>query len=140
MSIVLSDDPACINWSELAVVFQRAPLGNRDPDTLRTTFVNSGVRCFAFDGSVIVGAGRSITDHVRYAMVLDVVVLPEYQGQGIGTKIMTHLADRSGAENLVLHAAPGKEAFYELLGYRRMKTAMARFADPESKRQLGYIE
>jgi aralkylamine N-acetyltransferase len=89
---------------------------------------------------VVVGAGRAITDWVNYAVIFDVVLLPEYQGKGIGKRIMIWLAEHFQARNILLHAVPGKERFYEGLGYRRMKTAMGRFADPETKRQQGYIE
>jgi GNAT superfamily N-acetyltransferase len=137
---VLSDDITTVDWNRLAAVFERAPLGKRDPETLRETFRNSGVRCFALDDGLLVGAGRAITDWVNYALILDVVVLPEYQGKGIGKRIMKYLAERSKAKNVLLHSVPGKEQFYKALGYRRMKTAMGLFADPETKQQQGYIE
>ncbi|MBI5383307.1 MAG: GNAT family N-acetyltransferase [Verrucomicrobia bacterium] len=140
MAILLSDDITTVDWNHLAVVFERAPLGKRDPVILRETFLNSGVRCFALENGSLVGAGRAITDWVNYAVILDVVVLPEYQGQGTGKRIMKFLAERSKAKHVLLHSVPGKERFYEKLGYRRMKTAMGLFADPETKRQQGYIE
>ena len=43
-------------------------------------------------------------------------------------------------ERTPLHSAPGKEGFYECLGYRGMKTAMALFANPERAQELKYIE
>ncbi len=137
---VLSDDITTVDWNRLAAAFERAPLGKRDPETLRETFRNSGVRCFALDDGLLVGAGRAITDWVNYAVILDVVLLPEYQGKGIGKRIMKYLAERSKAKNVLLHSVPGKEQFYKALGYRRMKTAMGLFADPGAKRQQGYIE
>jgi len=39
-----------------------------------------------------------------------------------------------------LFAAPGKEGFCERLSCRRRKTAMAKFADPQSVRERGLIE
>ena len=136
----LSDNIDDIDWDRLALIFKRAPLGDRDPAVLREVFKNSGVRCFAWDKKELVGAGRAITDEIRYAVIFDVVVLPEYQGKGIGKQIMTFLADRSKAANILLHAVPGKEAFYRKLGYRKMTTAMARFENPEVQHERGYIE
>jgi ribosomal protein S18 acetylase RimI-like enzyme len=86
------------------------------------------------------GAGRALTDGVRFAVIFDVVVLPEYQGRGIGKQIMAFLAERSKAPNILLHAVHGKEGFYRKLGYRKMTTAMARFENPDAQRQRGYIE
>jgi aralkylamine N-acetyltransferase len=137
---VLSEDLSKIDWIVLADIFRRAPLGERDPVRLRRIFEQSTVHCFAWRGSELVGAGRAISDRISYAAIFDVVVAPEHQGSGIGTEIMQFLARTAGAANIILHAAPGKEAFYAKLGYRKMKTAMARFSNPELQERSGYIE
>jgi predicted N-acetyltransferase YhbS len=41
---------------------------------------------------------------------------------------------------VMLFAAPGKEAFYERFGFRKMKTAMAIMPNPEERREKGFIE
>lgn len=140
MIATLTDDPNAIDWERLAFVFKRAPLGERAPARLKQTFENSTVRCFAWDDRELIGAGRAISDGIAYAAIFDVVLLPAYQGKGIGRQIMTFLAERSKAANIVLPAVPGKEEFYRKLGYRRMKTAMACFANPERQAELGYSE
>ena len=140
MTIILSSDITAVDWNQLAQVFELAPLGKRNPETLHITFQNSGVRCFVFDDSILIGAGRAITDGVNYAVIFDVVLLPEFQGKGIGKQIMQYLAEHAKAKNILLHSVPGKEGFYEKLGYRKMKTAMGLFADPAIKQQQGYIE
>jgi aralkylamine N-acetyltransferase len=140
MDTTFSDDPTPVDWDRLSLIFKRAPLGDRDAAGLREVFQNSGVRCFAYHGSELIGAGRAITDRVRYAVIFDVVLLPEHQGRGIGKKIMSFLTERSKAANVLLHAVPGKEMFYQKLGFRMMKTAMARFENPEAQRRWGYIE
>ncbi|HXB02047.1 MAG TPA: GNAT family N-acetyltransferase [Opitutaceae bacterium] len=140
MNTVLNDDISAIDWDQLAFIFKMAPLGERVPAKLKETFINSGVRCFAWHGEDLIGAGRAITDSIAYAVIFDVVLLPAYQGRGIGKQIMMFLAERSKAANVLLHSVPGKEEFYRKLGYRRMKTSMGRFANPEKQCQLGYIE
>lgn len=140
MSIEFSEEMEGVNWERLAEVFLRAPLGRRDPGKLREVFQNSLIRCFVRDGAELIGAGRAITDGVRYTVIFDVVVLPEYQGRGIGRQIMKFLSDRSKAETALLFAAPGKEGFYTKLGYRKMKTALAKFPNPDGHQKAGYIE
>jgi aralkylamine N-acetyltransferase len=140
MSIEFTEEMEAINWERLSEVFLRAPLGKREPGKLREVFQNSPIRCFVWDGGALIGAGRAITDGVRYSVIFDVVVLPEYQGRGIGKQIMTFLADRSKAESALLFAVPGKEGFYSKLGYRRMKTAMAKFPNPDGHQKAGYID
>lgn len=140
MRIRFSDDSTQIDWETLAVIFKRAPLGDRQPEKLREAFTRSSVRCFVWDGDHLIGAGRALTDGVTFATIFDVALLPEYQRKGIGSRIMEHLAAAAKAPNLILHAVPGKEAFYRKLGFRKMTTAMARFSNPEKQREHGYIE
>ena len=140
MDIRLSDDPAAISWPELARVIELAPLGRRDPGKLEIAFSNSRVRCFAHDGQKLIGAGRAISDGALRAAIFDLVVLPEYQGRGIGTRILKYLLDRTGAEIVMLFANPGKESFYDRFGFRKMKTAMAIMPNPDLQRAKGLIE
>jgi ribosomal protein S18 acetylase RimI-like enzyme len=140
MSVEFTDDLGVVDWVRLSEVFKRAPLGNRNPDKLQEVFQNSPIRCFVWDGGELIGAGRAITDGVRYSVIFDVVLLPEYQGRGIGKQIMDFLADRSKAPSILLYAVPKREGFYAKLGYRKMKTAMAKFPDPEMQQKSGYIE
>ncbi len=143
MAVELSERMEGIEWNRLALVFQRAPLGDRNPAKLQQAFQNSQIRCFVWDASVLVGASRALADGVFHTMIFDVVLLPEYQGRGLGKEIMKFLADRSMAPHILLYAAPGKEGFYSKLGYRKMKTAMTKYLDPEMERrhqQMGHIE
>jgi aralkylamine N-acetyltransferase len=140
MGAAFTEDLSAIDWVKLARIFELAPLGVRDPGKLRETFTNSSARCFVWHEGELIGAGRAITDGIAYAAIFDVVLLPEYQGKGIGRQMMTFLAERSKAGNIILHSVPGKEEFYRKLGYCMMKTAMGRFANPEKQRLLGYIE
>ena len=140
MDIQLSGDIGKVSWDELARVVELAPLGKKDPKKLELAFRNSLVRCFAYDGAQLIGAGRAISDGVWRAAIYDVVVLPEYQGKGIGTKIIRYLVQKVNVDVIMLFAAPGKEIFYNKLGFRKMKTAMALMSDPELRREKGFIE
>ena len=80
----------------------------------------------ARDGGKIVGMGRMLFDYGYTAYLGDVIVRPEYQGQGIGTMIVTALKDKvmEAAEPgdkimFILGAAKGKEAFYEQFGFKK---------------------
>jgi ribosomal protein S18 acetylase RimI-like enzyme len=140
MDIRLSSDIDNVSWQELARVVELAPLGKRDPGKLETAFRNSSIRCFAFDQERLVGAGRAISDGIWRAAIFDVVVLPEFQGKGIGTTIMRYLVEAANVDVIMLYTAPGKEDFYKKLGFRKMQTAMAIMPDPELRRQKGFIE
>lgn len=140
MNVTLERCTESVDWDALALVFERAPLGARDPEKLRRAFEKSHRVCFAYDGQALIGAGRVISDGEYYAAIYDVVVLPEYQGQNVGTRIMTALLEDLPPGPILLFAVPGKEAFYERFGFHRLKTGMARFANPDSARRRGFIE
>ena len=72
----------------------------------------------------VIGIGRIVGDGVTICYIQDVIVLPEYQGKGIGTAIMKHLIAhirKNGFENtritIGLFAAKEKEDFYEKFGF-----------------------
>ncbi|MBI5848871.1 MAG: GNAT family N-acetyltransferase [Nitrospirae bacterium] len=140
MDIQLADDVENISWEELARVIELAPLGKRDIVKLETAFRNSEMRCFAYHDEKLIGAGRGISDGALRAAIYDVVVLPQYQGKGIGTMIMEYLLVRANAEITMLFANPGKEPFYGRIGFHKMKTAMAITDNPELLRAKGMIE
>jgi len=141
MKITFSTDIDTISWKALASVFELAPLGKkRDPDKLETAFRNSQLSVFVFDGMVLVGAGRALSDGVWRAAIYDVALLPEYQGKGLGSQIIRHLIQAANVDLVMLFAAPGKEDFYEQFGFRKMKTAMAIMPHEDDARQRGLIE
>ena len=78
------------------------------------------------DKGKIVAMGRMLFDFGYTAYLGDVIVRPEYQGQGIGRLIVESLIDRtmdSAFEDervmFILGAAKDKEVFYEKLGFHR---------------------
>ena len=82
---------------------------------------------YVIDGNTV-GMARAVTDYGYMSLIADVIVMPEYQGQGIGKLMVTNLLNRikdslePGEETLVeLLAAPGKTAFYEKFGFKVKK-------------------
>lgn len=130
-----------IDWVRAADVFRRAPLGIRDPKKLQRAFENSDLVCFACHEDLLVGMARALSDGEYQAAVYDLVVLPEYQGRGIGRQIMTAIHQRLPVRTTILYVVPGKEPIYRKLGYSKMLTAMARrVEDIDTFRNQGYIE
>ena len=70
----------------------------------------------------VVAMARVIGDSGLVYYVQDVIVLPEHQGQGIGTRlmdaVMAYLRTHVSPNSVVgLMAANGKESFYEKYGF-----------------------
>lgn len=124
--VVYRTENVAIDWDEAVDVFLRAPLGKRkrDAEQLRRAFESSYAVLFVFDSCKLIGLGRALCDGEYQAAVYDVVLLPEYQGEGIGREMMRRLCDQLPVANIILYAVPGCEGFYEKCGFRRMRTAM----------------
>ena len=81
---------------------------------------NSWLVVSAYDGNKLVGFGRVVTDLVLHAMIFDMIVLPDYQGRGIGTKILSRLVNKclgQGIRDIQLFCAKSKRVFYEKNGF-----------------------
>lgn len=140
MPIVWSSSIENFDWNELAALYRAAPLGNKNPDALKTAFTNSMFRCFAYENGALVGVGRALADGTDCSYICDVAVLPSHQGTGLGKEIVANLVGLSkGHKKIILYAVPGTEPFYKKLGFKRMSTAMAIFENQELAKERGYV-
>lgn len=90
------------------------------PEELEKANAGSTFVLAAYDNGKLVGFGRVVSDMVLHAMVYDMIVLPEYQGRGIGSTILNALVQRCQAHNIrevQLFCAKGKRSFYERNGF-----------------------
>jgi ribosomal protein S18 acetylase RimI-like enzyme len=81
---------------------------------------NSWYTVSAYVQDVLVGFGRVITDGRMHAMIYEVIVDPEFQQQGYGTRIVDMLVIKcleANIHDIQLFSAPGKQSFYEKLGF-----------------------
>jgi GNAT superfamily N-acetyltransferase len=129
-----------VDWGIVSSTLQRVGMAYYEPGVHRQAFENSHTTVFVYDGEQLVGFGRAISDDAYQAAVYDMAVVPEYQGQGIGSTIMKQILNRLGHCNVILYAAIGKEPFYEKTGLRRMKTGMALFKNPSEMQKKGFTE
>jgi GNAT superfamily N-acetyltransferase len=74
----------------------------------------------AYDDNRLVGFGRLVSDGILHAMIYELIVLPEYQGQGIGGMILEKLVaicKEAGIRDIQLFCAAGKREFYKKRGF-----------------------
>jgi ribosomal protein S18 acetylase RimI-like enzyme len=103
-------------------------------------FFNSKFKCFVFEQTKLVGAGRALADGIDCAYICDVAIHPDYQGVGLGRKIIeTLIAKSAGHKKILLYAMPGKQAFYQKLGFKKMNTAMAIFSNEKNAIDVGLL-
>jgi hypothetical protein len=79
-SISWTHDLARIDWDELAALYRAAQLGDKSAGDLKLVFINSMFRAFAFEGDVLVGAGRALADGRDCSYLCDIAVMRSHQG------------------------------------------------------------
>ena len=113
--------PCAIEYRDLY-----APTGwndeyNFSPEDLKKSIANSWYAMSAFDSGKLVGFGRVIADGVHHALIVDIIVRPEYEAIGISTAIVNGLVKKCREEkirDIRLFAADDKYRFYEKHGFK----------------------
>lgn len=94
------------------------------PEFLNGIMEGSALFAGAFLNKKMIGMGRALSDLASDAYIQDVAVLKEFQGKGIGGKIIQTLIaglKERGVDWIGLIAEPGTTDFYERLGFLPLK-------------------
>jgi ribosomal protein S18 acetylase RimI-like enzyme len=129
-----------IDWDLVSDILKNVGMAYFEGEVHKKAFENSYTVVFVFDEDKLIGFGRAISDGAYQAAIYDIAILPQYQGKNIGSIIVRSIVKCSPQCNFILYAAPGKEAFYEKLDFRKMKTGMAMFLDSEKMQEKGFTE
>lgn len=140
MNIKVQKDCSNIDWNEVRNIIKNVGMSYVDANIHKTSFENSFTVVFIFDDENLIGFGRAISDGIRQASIYDVAILPEYQGKGIGKLILENIINNTPTCNFILYASPGKEGFYDTLGFRKLKTGMGLFTNMERMKSRNFIE
>lgn len=104
--------------------------GTRDIKVIKEALNNTLYSVSIYDDNKIIGYGRIIGDKTIFLYIQDIMVIPEYQGQKVGTKIMNTLLAKVDEYKKVnpnirtyLGASKGKEKFYEKFGFKTRSNA-----------------
>lgn len=106
---------------KVATGFRNRPIGQ-----VEQALKNDLFDVVAIVNNDVVGMGRLVGDGVMYWYLQEIIVLPEYQGNGIGTSIVNYLFDyiknhteHGNFTSVGLTAAEGKETFYRRFGFQK---------------------
>ncbi len=123
-----------VNWKKISELFRLVNWGERELKEIEKSFRKSSVTCFVKDENEIIGFGRTVDDGKYYALLVDIVIHPNYQSKGIGKSIVNELRNRlDGYDFITLTAAPNKEGFYQKLGWKKQKSA---YIFPKDEKQI----
>ncbi|MEP3209886.1 MAG: GNAT family N-acetyltransferase [Maribacter sp.] len=80
--------------------------------------------CFGMytDAKQQIGFARIVTDFVFFGNIMDVIIDPEYQGKGLGKKLVEFMLQHDAIKSLQTITLKTKDAhsFYEKYGFQRV--------------------
>jgi predicted N-acetyltransferase YhbS len=101
-------------------VYRSSTLGEHRPvddrEAMRGMLAAANLVVTAWDGDVLVGVARSLSDFVFCTYLADLAVRLEYQRGGIGKELLRRTQKASKAASVFLFAAPAAVSYYEHLG------------------------
>lgn len=115
MEYIVEDQTLCAS-AFLSFVQQIWP-GNYDVERTQAA-LSKTLNITAYDGQKLVGCLRILSDGCYFGTITELLVLPAYQQQGIGSRLL-QLAKESTPTMLYFGAQPGVESFYEQNGCQR---------------------
>ncbi len=105
-------------------LFRSAGWGEPPYDLAETSLRNSYATFSVVDGDTVIAMSRLLGDGGMAFFLKDLVVSPDYQGQGIGAVLLSHMEAyiasqlrESWSARFQLMSAKGKDGFYRKMGY-----------------------
>ncbi len=112
-------------YDEIAILALYASVGwtayTDDPEALKKGFENSLLTLGAHENGKLLGLIRVVGDGHTVVFIQDILVFPEYQRHGIGTRLLQTVLDRFSNVRQVQLATddtPKTTAFYRSIGLR----------------------
>ena len=106
-----------LNASTFITFVNRVWPGDYDLDKTQAALSRT-LNITAYDEKELVGCLRILSDGYFFGTITELLVLPEYQKRGIGSKLL-QLAKDNTPTMLYFGAQPGVEPFYERNGCQR---------------------
>ena len=123
--IHFSDRPTEINISQLQNLFNIAAFWAKDRsiEDLSKAIANSNPVVSVWNQKQLIGFARATSDGVYRATIWDVVIHPEYQGKGLGIKLVeTILVHPIMQVERVYLMTTHQQKFYEKIGFQSNTT------------------
>ena len=117
-----------LDLGQVTALYQASTLGERrpidDPAIVRSMLEHANLVVTAWDGELLVGISRTLTDFAYVGYLADLAVRESHQRQGIGLALIHKTRERMGLRSmLVLLAAPGAVDYYIRVGFKRHDSA-----------------
>ena len=89
---------------------------------LANAIQNSWYSMSIYDSDKLIGFGRVIADGVHHALIVDLIIHPDYQSKGFGSRLLDKLVSKckkNKIRDIQLFSAKDKYSFYEKFGFEK---------------------
>ena len=108
-------------------LYRASTLGERRPvddrERMRCMLANANLVVTAWEGGLLVGISRSVTDFAYATYLSDLAVRLSHQRLGIGKELMRITQREGGQATVILLAAPKAVDYYPHVGFTRHDSA-----------------
>ncbi len=123
-----------LDTNQVIDLYSASSLGERrpvhDPAQMAMMMAHANLVITAWEGPLLVGLARTMTDYCYVGYLADLVVRESHQRRGIGVRLIQETRARMGANSkLVLIAAPKAVDYYPRIGFTRHPSAWTLDAD-----------
>lgn len=120
ISYQLHNSGAHLNLEEVIELYRASTLGERrpvdDPARMRQMLDNANLIILAYDGELLVGISRALSDFSFATYLSDLAVRVSHQHQGIGKEMIRRTQAVGGLAKVILLAAPAAVDYYPRIG------------------------
>ncbi|MDD5542017.1 MAG: GNAT family N-acetyltransferase [Acidobacteriia bacterium] len=111
-----------LDLDEVIDLYRASTLGERRPisdrERVRKMIEHANLVVTAWDGDLLVGISRALTDFSYITYLSDLAVRQSHQRQGIGRELIRRTQKEAGPQvKLLLLAAPAAEPYYPHIGF-----------------------
>ncbi len=122
-SILISSSKNFIQAAEAAALYIELGWGTAREYTaakMRRSLANCDIVVGARnEAGELIGIARALSDFAIETKILDMIIAPEYQRQGIGAKLMREIERLASGTNIYFETEPKNFGFAAKCGYRK---------------------
>lgn len=115
-------------------VYRDSTLGERRPvddrERMRQMLARANLVVSAWDGALLVGVARSLSDFCYATYLSDIAVRLAYQRKGVGRELVRRTQAEGGEATVFLFAAPKAVDYYPKIGFTAGSGFILRRGEP----------
>ena len=116
-----------LNLDAVIELYRSSTLGERRPvedrERMRLMLANANLVVTAWDGELLVGIARSMSDFSYATYLSDLAVRVSHQKQGIGRELIRRTQAQGGQAMVILLSAPKAVDYYPRIGMKQHPSA-----------------